>query len=146
MEFILNNKKYSIVNYELFIDYLIVDSYFRQNYSKYDYDIEFDFVTPALNKDKITSEDILKGTERLEELIEKEELNFINPAFQIDEHVNGNFKITYQDIELSNLKVGQAVPVLIALDALLKYKPILTLDQIKEEITFFIERYDSYDK
>ena len=44
MEFILNNKKYSINNHELYINYLMVDSYFRQNYSKYDYDIEFDFI------------------------------------------------------------------------------------------------------
>jgi hypothetical protein len=52
MEFILNNKKYSILDHELYINFLIVDSYFRDNRSLYDYDIEFDFITPLLSKEK----------------------------------------------------------------------------------------------
>ena len=40
MEFILNNKKYSIINHELYINYLMVDSYFK-DHSLYDYDIHF---------------------------------------------------------------------------------------------------------
>ena len=31
MEFILDNKKYSILNHELFINYLMVDNYFRND-------------------------------------------------------------------------------------------------------------------
>ena len=76
MEFILNSRKYSIQNHELYINYLMVDNYFRNRYSRYDYDIEFDFITPLLSKEKVEFEDILEGTEVLEELIEKEELNF----------------------------------------------------------------------
>ena len=53
MEFILDNKKYSLLNHELFINYLMVDNYFRNHYSKYDYDIRFDFVEPLLEKEKI---------------------------------------------------------------------------------------------
>lgn len=71
MEFILNNKKYSILNHELFVNYLIVDNYFRHNYSKFRYDIKFDFVTPLLDKEKIEFEDIHENTKVLEELIEK---------------------------------------------------------------------------
>ena len=51
MEFILNNKKYSIINHELFINYLMVDSYFK-DHCKYDYDISFDFLKPVLSKEK----------------------------------------------------------------------------------------------
>ena len=47
MEFILNNKKYSIINHELFINYLMVDSYFK-DHCKYDYDISFDFLKPVM--------------------------------------------------------------------------------------------------
>lgn len=144
MEFILNNKRYSIINHELYINYLIVDSYFRDNRSKYEYDISFDFITPLLFKQKVEFEDILEGTKLLEELIEKEEINFIPYGVRIDEHLNGNFKITYQDLEFSNVRVGEAIPLLIALNSLLNYKPIVTLAQIKEELDYFLEKYRSY--
>lgn len=144
MEFILNNKKYSIINHELFINYLMVDSYFRENHSKYEYDISFDFISPILEKEKIEFSDILEGTGHLEELIEKGEINFIPQGLIIDEHVNGNFKITYQDLEFTNVKVGEAIPLLIALNSLLTYKPIITLNQISEELDYFLERFRSY--
>ena len=146
MEFIVKNKMYSIVNHELFINYLMVDSYFRDNHSKYEYDITFDFITPLLKKEKIEFEDILKGTEFLEELIEKEQISFIPNGIQIDEHINGNFKITYQDLEFVNINVGEAIPLLIALNSLLTYKPIVTLTQIKEELDYFLEKFRSYSQ
>lgn len=145
MEFILNNKRYSIINHELYINYLMVDSYFRDNHSKYDYDISFDFITPILEKDKVEFNDILEGTAVLEELIEKEEINFIANGVNIDEHVNGNFRITYQDLEFVNVKVGEAIPLLIALNSLLTYRPIVTLAQIKEELDYFLEKFRSYE-
>ena len=74
MEFILNNKKYSIINHELYINYLMVDSYFK-DHSLYDYDIHFEFLDPIYEKEKVEFEDILEGTEILEELIEKNEIN-----------------------------------------------------------------------
>lgn len=144
MEFILNNKKYSIINHELFINYLMVDSYFRNNNSKYDYDIAFDFIEPILSKDKVVFEDIEEGALVLEELIEKEEINFIPYGLRIDEHLNGNFKITYQDLEFKNIKVGEAIPFLIALNSLLTYKPTLSLTQIEEELNHFLEKFRSY--
>ena len=144
MEFILNNKKYSILNQELYINYLMVDSYFRQNHSKYDYDIQFDFLNPILDKDKIEFDDILEGTEVLEDLIEKGEINFIPHGLIIDEHLNGNFRISYQDLQFKNITVGEAIPFLIALDSLLKVKPIVTLDQINEELDHFLENFRSY--
>ena len=76
MEFQLNHKKYSILNHELFINYLMVNEYFKR-YSKYNYDINFDFLKCVLDKDKIEFEDILEGTKVLEELIEKNGINFI---------------------------------------------------------------------
>ena len=144
MEFILNNKKYSIVNHELYINYLMVDSYFRDNRSKYEYNIEFDFITPLLSKDKVEFKDILEGTEGLEELIEKNEISFLPSGVRIDEHLNGNFRITYQDLEFVNVNVGEAIPLLIALNSLLTYKPIVTLTQIKEELDYFLEKFRSY--
>lgn len=144
MEFILNNKKYSIINHELYINYLMVDSYFRDNHSKYDYDITFDFIDPLLEKEKIEFKDIEEGTKALEELIEREEINFIAPGVRIDEHLNGNFKISYQDLEFINVNVGEAIPLLIALNSLLTYKPIVTLTQIKEELDYFLEKFRSY--
>ena len=146
MEFILNNKKYSIINHELYINYLRVDSYFRENHSKYDYDIKFDFIDPILEKEKIEFSDIQRGTETLEELIEKGEINFIPHGLRIDEHMNGNFKITYQDLEFKNITVGEAIPFLIALNSLLTYKPIVTLTQIEEELNYFLEKFRSYSE
>ena len=144
MEFILNNRKYSIENHELYINYLIVDCYFRENQSVYDYDIEFDFITPLLKKEKITFDDILKGTEVLEELIEKEQISFIPNGLIIEEHINSNFRITYQDFEFKNVHVGEAIPLMIALNSLLTYKPIVTLTQISEEMDHFLEKFRSY--
>lgn len=146
MEFILDNKKYSILNHELFINYLMVDNYFRNHYSKYDYDIRFDFVEPLLEKEKIEFEDILEGTKDLETLIEKEEINFVPIGLKIYQHTNGNFKIIYQDLDFNNIRIGEAIPFLIALNSLLTHKPIITLVQIEEELENFIEKFRQYNK
>ncbi|MGX8693897.1 MAG: hypothetical protein ACSW71_03220 [Methanobrevibacter sp.] len=146
MEFILNNKKYSILNHELYINYLIVDNYFRHHYSKYDYDIKFDFITPLLSKDKIEFEDILEGTKELEELIEREEISFIPPGLRIDEISGNKFNITYQELEFRDIHVGEAIPLLIALNTLLNYKPIVSLTQIEEELDNFIDKFRSYNE
>ncbi|MBP3790954.1 MAG: hypothetical protein ILA26_02870 [Methanobrevibacter sp.] len=145
MEFILNNKKYSIINHELYINYLMVNEYFK-SYSKYDYDIHFDFLEPILAKEKIDFEDILEGTKLLEELIEKNEIDFLPVGLRIDEHLNGNFKVTYQDLEFKNVNVGEAIPLLIVLTSLLNAKPIVTLYQIDEELHYFLEKFRSYGK
>lgn len=144
MEFILDNKKYSIINHELFINYLMVDSYFRQSHSKYNYEVSFDFITPLLSKEKIDFSDIQQGTEVLEELMEKEEINFIPSGVKIDQHLNGNFRISYQDLEFSNVRVGEAIPFLIALNTMINYKPIIPLFQIEEELNHFLEKFRSY--
>ena len=146
MEFIIDNKKYSILNHELFINYLMVDNYFRNHYSKYDYDIRFDFVEPLLEKEKIEFEDILEGTKDLETLIEKEEINFIPIGLKIYQHTNGHFKIIYQDLDFNNIRIGEAIPFLIALNSLLTHKPIITLVQIEEELENFIEKFRQYNK
>ena len=146
MEFILNNRKYLIQNHELFINYLIVDSYFRQGYSKYDYNINFDFVEPILEKDKVEFEDILENTKVLEELIEREEISIIPNGLRIDEHVNGNFSISYQDLTFNNINVGEAIPLIITLSTLLNHKPIISLSQIEDEINNFIEMFRKYNE
>lgn len=143
MEFIVSNKKYSILNHELYINYLMVNEYFRQH-SKYDYDITFDFLNPLLEKDRIDFDDILEGTRDLEVLIEKEEINFIPVGLRIDEHLNDNFRITYQTLEFKNVNVGEAVPLLIALTSLLNHKPIVSLYQIEEELNHFLEKFRTY--
>lgn len=143
MEFIVSNRKYSILNHELFINYLMVDSYFSQ-YSKYDYDIHFEFLDDVLSKEKIDFDDILEGTEVLKDLIEKGEINFIPAGLRIDEHLNGSFMITYQTLEFKNVSVGEAIPLLIALTSLLNYKPIVTLFQIEEELNHFLDKFRSY--
>ena len=143
MEFIVNNRKYSILNHELYINYLMVNEYFREH-SKYDYDIHFDFLNPLLSKDKIDFDDILEGTKDLEELIEKEEINFIPPGLRIDEHLNENFKISYQDLEFVNVNVGEAIPLLIALTTLLNHKPIVSLYQIEDELNHFLDKFRTY--
>lgn len=145
MEFILNNKKYSIIGHELFINFLMVDAYFK-DYSKYDYNIHFDFLDSVLSKDKIEFSDIAEGAEVLEQLIEIGEVNFIAPGVRIDEHLNGNFKISYQTLEFVNVNVGEAIPLIIALNSLLNAKPIVTLEQISEELNYFLEKFRSYDK
>ena len=144
MEFIINNKKYSILNHELYINYLMVDSYFKE-YSLYDYEIHFDFLNPILKKEKIVFDDILEGTKDLEELIEKEEISFLPPGIIIDEEEDGNFKITYQDLEFSNVKVGEAIPLLIALNSLITHKPIITLLQVEDELNHFIDKFRKYE-
>ena len=146
MEFILNNMKYSILNHELYINYLMVDNYFRHHYSRYDYDIEFDFITPLLDKEKVEFEDIMKGTKTLEELIEREELNFIPAGLQIDEKENSNFNISYQDLVFNDILVGEAIPLIIALSTLLNYKPTLSLTQIEEELNHFIKQFRMYNR
>ncbi len=143
MEFIVDNKKYSILNHELYINYLMVNEYFKE-YSKYDYNIHFDFLDCVLSKEKIEFEDILEGTKVLEELIEKNEINFIPAGLRIDQHLNENFKITYQTLEFKNVSVGEAIPLLIALTSLLNAKPIVTLYQIDEELHYFLEKFRSY--
>ena len=145
MEFIVNSRKYSILNHELFINYLMVDSYFKE-YSLYDYDIHFNFLDSVLSKDKIEFEDILEGTKDLEVLIEKGEINFIPAGLRIDEHLNQNFMITYQTLEFKNVNVGEAIPLLIALTGLLNAKPVVTLNQIEEELNYFLEKFRSYPK
>lgn len=144
MEFILNNKKYSILNHELFINYLMVESYFK-DYALYDYDIHYEFLEPIYGKEKVEFSDILEGTQDLELLIEKGEIDFIPYGLRIDEHLNGNFKITYQDLAFKNVTVGEAIPLLIALNSLLNHKPIVTLSQINEELTNFLEKFKSYE-
>ena len=146
MEFILNNKKYSILNHELFINYLMDDNYFRHHYSKYDYDIRFDFVTPILNKDKVEFEDILEGTKVLEELIERQKISFPPAGVRIDQISSEEFNISYHDLTFNEIRIGEAIPFLIALNSLVSYKPIVTLDQIKEELDNFIEKFRSYNK
>ena len=146
MEFILNNRKFAIENHELYINYLMVDNYFRHGFSKYDYDIKFDFITPLLNKEKVEFEDILEGTEVMEELLEKQKLNFIPSALEIETHDKINFKIRYQDLEFNNILVGEAIPLIIALSTLLSYKPTLSLFQIEEELENFIEKFRFYNK
>lgn len=144
MEFILNNKKYSILNHELFINYLMVESYFK-DYALYDYDIHYDFLEPIYEKEKVEFSDILEGTRDLEVLIEKGEIDFIPYGLRIDEHLNGNFRITYQDLAFKNVTVGEAIPLLIALNSLLNHKPIVTLSQINEELVNFLEKFKSYE-
>lgn len=146
MEFILKNRKYAIENHELYINYLMVDNYFRHGFSKYYYDIEFDFITPLLSKEKVEFEDILEGTEVLEELLEKQELNFIPSGLIIDQIDENNFKVTYQDLEFNGVYVGEAIPLIIALSTLLDYKPTLSLSQIEEELENFIKKFRSYNK
>lgn len=146
MEFILDNKKYSILNHELFVNYLMVDNYFRHNYCKYDYDIRFDFIEPILEKDKVEFEDILKGTEVLEEMLEKGEISFPPNGVKIDQLSKEEFNISYQNLIFENIRIGEAIPFLIALNSLVTYKPIITLDQISEELEYFIDKFRSYNE
>ena len=77
-------------------------------------------------------------------MVEREQINFIPYGLKIDEHLNGNFRITYQDLEFSNVNVGEAIPFLIVLSSLLSHKPTLTLSQIDEELNYFLEKFRSY--
>ena len=121
----------------------MVESYFK-DYAKYDYDIHFDFLDYVLNREKVTFDDILEGTKDLEELIEKGEINFTPPGLRIDMHLNENFKITYQNLEFTNVTVGEAIPLMIALTTLLNYKPIVSLFQIEEELNHFLGKFRMY--
>ena len=121
----------------------MVDSYFK-DHSKYDYDIHFDFLEPVLSKEKIGFDDILEGTKVLEELIEKGEINITPAGLRIDEHLNENFRISYQTLEFKNVNVGEAIPLLIALTSLLNHKPIVSLYQIEEELNNFLEKFRTY--
>lgn len=143
MEFILNNKKYSIINQELLINYIMVDSYFKYH-SKYKYDVHFSFLNSILSQNKIEFEDIEKGSEILNDLIEKGEINFIPQGLMINENLNNTFNIIYQDLEFNEIGVGEAIPFLITLDSLLKVKPIVTLNQICDELKNFLEKLRSY--
>jgi hypothetical protein len=143
MEFIVANKKYSILNHELYINYIMVNEYFSR-YSKYDYDIHFDFLNPILSKEKIDFDDILEGTKDLEVLIEKEQINFIPAGLRIDEQLDGNFRISYQTLEFSNVNVGEAIPLLIGLTSLLNHRPVVSLFQIEEELNHFLEKFRTY--
>ena len=122
----------------------MVESYFK-DYALYDYDIHYEFLEPIYEKEKVEFSDILEGTQDLELLIEKGEIDFIPYGLRIDEHLNGNFKITYQDLAFKNVTVGEAIPLLIALNSLLNHKPIVTLSQINEELTNFLEKFKSYE-
>ena len=77
-------------------------------------------------------------------LIEKEEINFIPAGLRIDEHLNDNFRISYQTLEFKNVNVGEAVPLLIALMSLLNHKPIVSLYQIEEELNHFLDKFRTY--
>jgi hypothetical protein len=143
MEFIVNNKKYSIINHELFIDYIMVESYFR-DYSKYDYDIHFDFLDSILDREKVVFDDILEETKNFEELIERGEINFIPYGLRIDLLQNRNFRISYQTLQFEDVTVGEAIPLMIALTSLLNHKPIISLYQIEEELDYFLEKFRTY--
>lgn len=143
MEFIVNNRKYSILNHELYINYLMVDSYFSQH-SKYDYDIHFDFLDSILEKEKVEFDDILEGTKELEELIDREEINFLPTGVVIDLKVNEKFTIIYQTLEFDDVNVGEAIPLLICLTSLLNAKPVVSLYQIDEELQNFLKKFREY--
>lgn len=129
MEFVLNGIRYQISDMEVFVAYLIVDRYFEDS----DYDIHFDFLDGY--KGDLTFEDLNEGAE----LISNLNVNFLNPNFIIKNHANGNFRISYQSISFSNIYVGEAIGVLIALNSLIEYRPAITLDEIKIEVDRFIE-------
>ncbi len=145
MEFIVNNRKYSILNHELYIDYIMVESYFK-DYSKYDYDIHFDFLDFVLDKKKVDFDDILEGTRYLEDRIEKGEINFTPTGLRIDLQLDRNFTITYQTLEFKDVNVGEAIPLMIALTTLLNYKPVVSLYQIGEELDYFLGKFREYMK
>ena len=128
MEFILNNNKYKISDLEVFVDYLLVDNYFKNTR----YNIHFDFLD-EFDK-KLDFSDLKRGAKLINDL----NISFINPNFKILPHPNGNFTIFYQSISFENINFGEAIPVLIVLNSLLSYKPAITLDEIKLEVDKFI--------
>lgn len=128
MEFILNSNKYQISDLEVFVDYLLVENYFKDS----KYNISFDFLSDF--DKKLDFEDLKKGAKLISDL----NITFVNPNFIIKPHTNGSFKITYQSISFDNINVGEAIPVLIVLNSLLSYKPAISLDEIKSETDIFI--------
>lgn len=130
MDFVLNNIKYQISDLEVFVAYLLVDRYFEDTR----YDIHFDFLDDY--KRDLTFEDLNEGAE----LISNLNLNFLNPNFIIENHINGNFRISYQSISFSNIYAGETIGILIALNSLIEYRPAITLDEIKSEVDRFIEK------
>ena len=128
MEFILNSNRYRISDMEVFVDYLLVESYFRNT----EYDITFDFLKD-FNK-KLDFNDLKRGAKMINDL----NVSFINPNLKIAQHSNGNFTISYQGISFDDINVGEAIPVLIVLNSLLEYKPVISLDEIKSEVDIFI--------
>ena len=108
------------------MDYVMVESYFK-DYSKYDYDIHFEFLEPIFDMERVTFDDILEQTKHLDELIDKGQINFTPPGLRIDESLTETFKITYQTLEFEDVTVGEAIPLLIALTSLLNHKPIISL-------------------
>ena len=114
---------------EVFVAYLLVDKYFESSR----YDVHFDFLDEF--KKELTFEDLNEGSKLVRDL----NLNFINPNFSIEQHLNGNFRISYQSISFKNIFMAEAVGVLIALNALIELKPAVTLEDIKLEVDNFIE-------
>ena len=129
MEFVLNSIKYQISDMEVFVAYLLVDKYFEDSR----YPVHFDFLDKY--KKELTFEDLNKGAE----LISDMNPSFINPNFKIEQHLNGNFKISYQTISFKNIFVAEAIGVLIALNAMIELKPAVSMDDIKLEVDNFIE-------
>ena len=62
MEFILNNNKYKISDLEVFVDYLLVNSYFKNS----KYNIHFDFLD-EFNK-KLDFNDLKRGAKIIKDL------------------------------------------------------------------------------
>ena len=129
MDFVLNNIKYQISDLEVFVAYIIVDRYFEDS----QYDIHFDFLDDFGRE--LTFEELNEGAE----LISNLNVNFLNPTFMIETQINGNFRISYQSISFSDIYVGEAIGVLIALNSLIEYRPAITLDEIRMEVDRFIE-------
>lgn len=129
MEFVLNSIKYQISDMEVFVAYLLVDKYFEDSR----YPVHFDFLDKY--KKELTFEDLNEGAE----LISDMNPSFINPNFKIEQHLNGNFKISYHTISFKNIFMAEAIGVLIALNAMIELKPAVSLDDIKLEVDIFIE-------
>ena len=129
MEFVLNSIKYQISDMEVFVAYLLVDKYFEDSR----YPVHFDFLDKY--KKELTFEDLNEGAE----LISDMNPSFINPNFKIEQHINGNFKISYQTISFKNIFMAEAIGVLIALNAMIELKPAVSMDDIKLEVDNFIE-------
>lgn len=129
MEFVLNSIKYQISDMEVFVAYLLVDKYFEDSR----YPVHFDFLDKY--KKELTFEDLNEGAELISDMNPR----FINPNFKIEQHLNGNFKISYQTISFKNIFVAEAIGVLIALNAMIELKPAVSMDDIKLEVDCFIE-------